>query len=282
VGDSISFIVPKKSISVNELNELSKTQNTISDSQIANLSTTYIYTFTISSIGKDGNFRTKITVATDTEEAQENLYSISPSSLWIYEKSSNNTSSSFTQKYRILGIKETNPVEYEITAVEYVKNKFSYVDNRDNLSANTIYSNESSNQNITIPRDIISFVTVPISVIFGDDGIVSQNRENYNYNSKYDYIMHGIDYSDSQISNLFSVNIINVDKILEFINSYYSSIKDNVKGLLIDYVLNSKKVTFRWHVGDQSVYRVVVPKLEEENTLEFIRIYPLGSNDSFI
>jgi hypothetical protein len=25
-----------------------------------------------------------------------------------------------------------------------------------------------------------------------------------------------------------------------------------------------------------------VPKLEEENTLEFIRIYPLGSNDSFI
>jgi hypothetical protein len=282
VGDSISFIVPKKSISVNELNELSKTQNTISDSQIANLSTTYIYTFTISSIGKDGNFRTKITVATDTEEAQENLYSISPSSLWIYEKSSNNTSSSFTQKYRILGIKETNPVEYEITAVEYVKNKFSYVDNRDNLSASTIYSNESSNQNITIPRDIISFVTVPISVIFGDDGIVSQNRENYNYNSKYDYIMHGIDYSDSQISNLFSVNIINVDKILEFINSYYSSIKDNVKGLLIDYVLNSKKVTFRWHVGDQSVYRVVVPKLEEENTLEFIRIYPLGSNDSFI
>jgi hypothetical protein len=282
VGDSISFIVPKKSISVNELNELSKTQNTVSDSQIANLSTTYIYTFTISSIGKDGNFRTKITVATDTEEAQENLYSISPSSLWIYEKSSNNTSSSFTQKYRILGIKETNPVEYEITAVEYVKNKFSYVDNRDNLSANTIYSNELSNQNITIPRDIISFVTVPISVIFGDDGIVSQNRENYNYNSKYDYIMHGIDYSDSQISNLFSVNIINVDKILEFINSYYSSIKDNVKGLLIDYVLNSKKVTFRWHVGDQSVYRIVVPKLEEENTLEFIRIYPLGSNDSFI
>jgi hypothetical protein len=94
--------------------------------------------------------------------------------------------------------------------------------------------------------------------------------------------MHGIDYSDSQISNLFSVNIINVDKILEFINSYYSSIKDNVKGLLIDYVLNSKKVTFRWHVGDQSVYRIVVPKLEEENTLEFIRIYPLGSNDSFI
>lgn len=282
VGDSISFIIPKKTVSVNELNDLSKTQSTISDTQIANLSTTYVYTFTVSSVGKDGNFRTKITVQTNTTEALENLYAISPSSLWIYEKSSTNTSSSFTQKYRILGIKESNPVEYEITAVEYVKNKFSYVDNRDNLSANTIYSNESINQNVTIPRDILSYNNPDVSVIFGDNGIVSQNSETYDYSAKYDYVLHGIDYSDSQVSTLFSVNIISVNKILEFINSNYSSIKDNVQGLLIEYVLNSKKVTFRWHIGDQTTYKVVVPKLEEENTLEFIRVYPLGANDSFI
>ena len=282
VGDSISFIIPRKSVSVNELNELSKTQDTISDSQIDNLSTTYVYTFIVSSIGQDGNFRTKITVATDTVEKQNNFYTISPSSLWIYEKSTVNASSTFNQKYRILGIKENNPVEYEISAVEYVKDKFTYVDNRDNLSANTIYSNDSANQNVTIPRDIISFKSVPASVIMGDNGIVSEDPQPYIYTEKYDYILHGIDYTDSQINNLFSVNVISVTKILDFINSDYASIKDAVKGLLIEYVLNSKKVTFIWHNGDQTVYKIAVPKIEEQNTLEFIRVYPLGVNDSFI
>jgi predicted phage tail protein len=282
VGDSISFIIPRKSVSVNELNELSKTQDTISDSQIDNLSTTYVYTFIVSSIGQDGNFRTKITVATDTVEKQNNFYTISPSSLWIYEKSTVNASSTFNQKYRILGIKENNPVEYEISAVEYVKDKFTYVDNRDNLSANTIYSNDSANQNVTIPRDIISFKSVPASVIMGDNGIVSEDPQPYVYTEKYDYILHGIDYTDSQINNLFSVNVISVAKILDFINSDYASIKDAVKGLLIEYVLNSKKVTFIWHNGDQTVYKIAVPKIEEQNTLEFIRVYPLGVNDSFI
>jgi hypothetical protein len=282
VGDSISFIIPRKSSSVSELNELSKTQATISDSQINNLSTTYVYTFVVSSIGKDGNFRTKITVTTDTAEKQNNFYTISQSSLWIYEKSGTNTSSAFNQKYRILGIKENNPVEYEISAVEYIKDKFTYVDNRDNLSANTIYSSDSANQNITIPRDIISFKSVPSSVIMGDNGIVSEDPQPYLYTEKYDYIFHGIDYTDSQVNNLFSVNVISVTKILDFINSDYASIKDAVKGLLIEYVLNSKKVTFIWHNGDQTVYKIAVPKIEEQNTLEFIRVYPLGVNDSFI
>lgn len=282
VGDSISFIIPRKSASVNELNELSKTQATISDSQIENLSTTYVYTFVVSSIGKDGNFRTKITVTTDTVEKQNNFYTISPSSLWIYEKSVVNASSTFNQKYRVLGIKENNPVEYDISAVEYVKDKFAYVDNRDNLSANTIYSSDSANQNTTIPRDIISFKSVPASVIMGDNGIVSEDPQPYLYTEKYDYILHGIDYTDSQINDLFSVNVISVANILNFIGSDYASIKDAVKGLLIEYVLNSKKVTFIWHNGDQMVYKIAVPKIEEQNTLEFIRVYPLGVNDSFI
>lgn len=282
VGDSISFIIPRKSASVNELNELSKTQATISDSQIENLSTTYVYTFVVSSIGKDGNFRTKITVTTDTTEKQNNFYTITQSSLWIYEKSGTNTSSTFNQKYRILGIKENNPVEYEISAVEYVKDKFAYVDNRDNLSANTIYSSDSADQNIKIPRDILSFKSVPSSIIMGDNGIVSEDPQPYIYTEKYDYIFHGIDYTDSQINNLFSVNVISVTKILDFINSDYASIKDAVKGLLIEYVLNSKKVTFIWHNGDKTVYKIAVPKIEEQNTLEFIRVYPLGVNDSFI
>jgi hypothetical protein len=116
----------------------------------------------------------------------------------------------------------------------------------------------------------------------GDNGIVSEDPQPYLYTEKYDYIFNGIDYTDSQVNNLFSVNVISVTKILDFINSDYASIKDAVKVLLIEYVLNSKKVTFIWHNGDQTVYKIAVPKIEEQNTLEFIRVYPLGVNDSFI
>jgi len=284
VGDSISFIIPKKSTSVNELNDLSKTpQSTISDSQISDLSTTYIYTFVIQSVGKDGNFRTKITLNKVTEESQTNFETISESSLWIYEKSATNTSSSFNQKYRVLGIKENSPVEYEISAVEYIKNKFNYIDNRDNLSSTTIYSNAESNQSINIPRDILSLTSIPVSRLIGNDGIVSQDSGEYFYDQKYDYILNGIDYSDSQIKTLFSVNAIDVRKIIAIINEFYSGIKDTYKGLLIEYVLNSKKVSFKWHLDNpKTIYKIAVPKIEKQNTLEFIRAYPLGPNDSFI
>jgi len=293
VNDSISFIVPKKSISVDELNDLTKTQlqTTISDTQISNLSTTYIYTFKVLSVGSEGNFRTKITLKTDeSDEALENSYSISPSTLWIYEKSNTNTTTEFFQQYRILGIKESNPVEYDITAVEYVKNKFSYVDNRDNLSANTIYSTESNNQLVTIPRDIVpallSKQTDTVKIVFGD-GLICSSTNNFSYSTKYDYIMSGIDFSDSQISTLFSVNTINVNKILEAILTYSNDLDINpsaVKGLLIEYVLNSKKVSFKWHANsnDQNIYTIAVPSFDKQNTNEFLRIYPLGTNDSFI
>lgn len=291
VNDSISFIIPKKTISINELNDLTKaqkTQSTISDAQISNLSTTYIYTFKILSVGSDGNFRTKITLKTDvSSEAEENSYSISPSTLWIYEKSNTNTSTDFFQQYRILGIKESNPVEYDITAVEYIKNKFSYIDNRDNLSANTIYSSDSNNQLVKIPTDIVPYLlTLTGSVVFGDGSICSSSK-NFLYSQKYDYIMNGIDFSDSQISTLFSVNTINVTKILDAIQKYYPitgyplNIND-VKGLLIEYVLNSKKVSFKWHLNDQTTFTIAVPSFDKENTNEFLRIYPLGTNDSFI
>lgn len=296
VNDSISFIVPKKSSSVDELNDLIKKQDrsTISDTQISNLSTTYIYTFKVLSVGADGNFRTKITLKTDeSAEALENSYSISPSTLWIYEKSNTNTTSNFYQQYRILGIKESNPVEYDITAVEYIKNKFSYVDNRDNLSANTIYSNDANNQTITIPRDIVPTLlkneqTSNSKIVFGD-GLICSSAKNFLYSQKYDYIMSGIDFSDAQISTLFSVNTINVTKILDAIKIYFASGEDiininNVKGLLIEYVLNSKKVSFKWHANknDQTIYTIAVPSFDKDNTNEFLRIYPLGTNDSFI
>lgn len=291
VNDSISFIVPKKTSSVDELNNLTKTQSTISDSQISNLSTTYIYTFKVLSVGAEGNFRTKITLKTDeSAEALENSYSISPSTLWIYEKSNSNTTTNFFQQYRILGIKESNPVEYDITAVEYIKNKFSYVDNRDNLSANTIYSNDANNQLVTLPRDIVPSLlaqqTSDIKIVFGDNLICSSSK-NFNYSKKYDYIMSGIDFSDSEISTLFSVNTINVNKISDAVKTYSSALNitpSNVKGFLIEYVLNSKKVSFKWHdnSNDQTIYTIAVPSFDKENTNEFLRIYPLGTNDSFI
>lgn len=278
VNDSISFIVPSKSKSVQDLNNQSQ-NSLVTDAEISQLSTTYIYTFKIESVGLDGNFRTKLLLKTtgtsDDEKAQENFYSISPSSLWIYEKSATNTTSSFYQQYRIVGIKENSPVEYEVTAVEYVKSKFNYIDNRDNLSANTIYSSDPNNQTITIPQDLL--VGINADQLRSDDGIISTDAEPFTFASKYDYIMCGFDFTDSQIDTLFSVNTINVIKIKDL----YTGTKP-LKGLLIEYVLNSKKLSIKWNLTSQTTYRIVVPNMESKNTFEFIRAYALGENDSFI
>jgi hypothetical protein len=64
-----------------------------------------------------------------------------------------------------------------------------------------------------------------------------------------------------------------------------SSIKsslDLIKGLLIEYILNSKKISIRWKLGDKTAFTIVVPNLEADSTFEFMRAYALGQNDNFL
>ena len=89
-----------------------------------------------------------------------------------------------------------------------------------------------------------------------------------------------MDYSDTQIASLFSVITINVGYIFQKAVKEYSSTL--VKGLLIEYVLNSKKISIRWKLGDKTTFTIVTPNLEADSTYEFIRAYALGETDNFL
>jgi hypothetical protein len=52
--------------------------------------------------------------------------------------------------------------------------------------------------------------------------------------------------------------------------------------LLIEYILNSKKISIRWKLGDKTTFTIVVPNLEADSTYEFMRAYALGQNDNFL
>jgi hypothetical protein len=282
VNDVLSFIVPKKSLSINELNAKSLQQNGVTEEQINQLNSTYIYKYKVLAVGLDGSFRTKVTLKItgtgDDVNAQENSYTINPSTLWIYEQNSSSTNTLYSKQYRIVGIKENNPVEFEISAIEYVKTKFSYIDNRDNLSNKLLYSDNAANSTIKQPFDILSNLTS--GDIQGDDGVVLNKKTIFDFNAQYDYIFSGIDYSDAQIATLFSVITVNVTAILEVASDKYNI--NLIKGLLIEYILNSKKISIRWKLGDKTTFTIVVPNLEADSTYEFMRAYALGQNDNFL
>ena len=278
----ISFIVPKKSSSIDQLNAEALIANQVTEAQLNQLSSTYIYKYKVLSVGMDGSFRTKITLKTvgtgDDVTAEENVFTINPSTLWIYEQDSQHTTALYSKQYRIVGLKEVNPVEFDITAIEYVKTKFSYIDNRDNLAAKLLYSPEEVNQTIKIPRDILAGQT--LKDVQGDDGIVLQKTNDFNFDDQYDFIFSGIDYSDEQIGGLFSVTTINVKAIFEIAESNYNVAL--IKGLLIEYILNSKKISINWKLGDKRFFKIVTPNLEADATFEFIRAYALGATDNFL
>jgi len=282
VNDVISFIVPKKSSSIDQLNAEALAANQVTEAQLNQLSSTYIYKYKVLSVGMDGSFRTKITLKTvgtgDDVTAEENAFTINPSTLWIYEQDSQHTTALYSKQYRIVGLKEVNPVEFDITAIEYVKTKFSYIDNRDNLAAKLLYSPDEASQTIKIPRDILAGQT--LKDVQGDDGVVLQKTNDFNFDDQYDFIFSGIDYSDEQIGGLFSVTTINVKAIFEIAESNYNTAL--IKGLLIEYILNSKKISINWKLGDKRFFKIVTPNLEADATFEFIRAYALGATDNFL
>ena len=114
--------------------------------------------------------------------------------------------------------------------------------------------------------------------IQGDNGVISRDKQTFTFDQNYDYIMNGLDLTDAAVNTLFSVITINVNQILKYAGS-----SDTLKGLLIEYVLNSKKITIKFTLGDsKTFYKIVTPNLETSSSCEFIRAYKLGVNDTLI
>lgn len=269
-GDILSFIIPTKSKSVEELQAESLKNNEVSDKDISNLQPTYIYKFEVFDTSLDGNFRTQITLNVTTVEQRRNLLSIFPSALWVYDKDNNNTSISFSKQYRIVAIKEKNQVEFDFTAAEYQKTKFKYIENKQNLTVDSLYSKTSANVNDLVPVNILnaSAYTTYVNV----------NAKSFNIDDRYDYIIPTFDYTDNAYSQIISVIQINNSGL------YTYSLTQNVncKGFVVEYTINSKKIAYVWRIGDQNLTFIAAPKIEMDVSFENLRVYMIAENDVFI
>lgn len=273
-GDILSFIIPTKSKTVQDLEKESLKNNTVSDSKINELQPTYIYKFEVFDTSLDGNFKTQITLKANTFEQRRNLLAIYPSALWVYDKDGANTSLSFSKQYRVVAIKERSQIEFDITAAEYQKTKFTYIENKQNLKVNSLYSPTTENINDFIPVNILTLAdyTPP-----SDFYVVGSKT--FNINDRYDYVIPAFDYDDSGYQNLISiVEIKNHAIFTHAVNNKNAS----CKGFVVEYTINSKKVSYVWRVGDKNSTFIAAPTTEMNLSFETLRVYMIKENDVFI
>jgi hypothetical protein len=281
VGDTIAFIIPNSSISPSTLNkESEQSKSGISDARIDELSSTYIYKFTVASTGLDGNFRTKIVLNTSglTEEEISLMQTIGASTLWIYDSKSG-SSLAYSKNYRIVSIKEKTQTEFEIGAAEYEITKFNFIENNKNLAPSILFSSNQTNTTEIIPKNILADID-PIA-----RGYVSDTSRNFDINEKYDYLIPSFDYSDDSYSGLTNVVEIFNNQIYSDITKNggtYNSIKDLINGFVVEYVLNSKKIAYVWRKGDANSTTIALPQTEMDLSFEFLRVYIIGKSDNFL
>jgi len=274
VGDTIAFIIPNSSISPSTLNKESELSNSgISDARIDELSSTYIYKFTVASTGLDGNFRTKIVLNTSglTEEEISLMQTIGASTLWIYDSKSG-SSLAYSKNYRIVSIKEKTQTEFEIGAAEYEITKFNFIENNKNLAPSILFSSDQTNTTEIIPKNILADID-PIA-----SGYVSDTSRNFDINEKYDYLIPSFDYSDDSYSGLTNV----VEIFNNQIYTYAKGLSGSAHGLVVEYVLNSKKIAYVWRQGDANSTTIALPQTEMDLSFEFLRVYIIGKSDNFL
>jgi len=285
IDDTIAFIIPNSSISPSVLNKESESsKNGISDSRINELSSTYIYKFKVESVGLDGNFRTKIVLKTNnlTDEEKSLIQTIGASTLWVYD-SKDGSSLAYSKNYRIVSIKEKAQTEFEIAAAEYEVTKFNFIENNKNLAPSVLFSNEQINSTDIVPTNILASLDTPIDVI--KEGFVSDTSRNFNINDKYDYLIPSFDYSDNSYNAVSNVVEIFNSAIYTFAkqrSSFPSEIKAQIKGLVVEYVLNSKKIAYVWRDGDANSTTIALPQTEMDLSFESLRVYIIGKNDNFL
>ena len=59
-------------------------------------------------------------------------------------------------------------------------------------------------------------------------------------------------------------------------------IKTQIKGLVVEYVLNSKKIAYVWRFGDANSTTIALPQTEMDLSFESLRVYIIGKNDNFL
>ena len=282
VDDVIAFIVPISSISPSVLNKESEKQLTgISDARIDELSSTYIYKFKVESVGLDGNFRTKVVLKTSglTDEELSVMQTIGASTLWVYD-SKYQSDLAYSKNYRVVSIKERTQTEFEIAGAEYEISKFGFVEKNDNLSPSVLFSNDQTNSTEIVPTNILANPNLNIIA----KNFVSDTSRIFDINERYDYLIPSFDYSDAPYNTVTNVVEIFNNQIYDYAKteSTFSTIAAQINGLVVEYVLNSKKIAYVWRLGDANSTTIALPQTEMDLSFESLRVYIIGKNDNFL
>jgi len=276
VDDVIAFIVPISSISPSVLNKESEKQLTgISDARIDELSSTYIYKFKVESVGLDGNFRTKVVLKTSglTDEELSVMQTIGASTLWVYD-SKYQSDLAYSKNYRVVSIKERTQTEFEIAGAEYEISKFGFVEKNDNLSPSVLFSNDQTNSTEIVPTNILANPNLNIVA----RNFVSDTSRIFDINERYDYLIPSFDYSDAPYNTITNV----VEIFNNQIYTYAKGLSGSAHGLVVEYVLNSKKIAYVWRLGDANSTTIALPQTEMDLSFESLRVYIIGKNDNFL
>ena len=280
-NDKISVIIARSGVLDNR--ELS------SDS----IQTSYIYTFLVDEvevITSDDDFRTNLTLNISSDEDKKAYGAIKKNTVWIFEEKYQ-SDLLYKKEYRIVSIKEKENAEFEIAALDYAYSKFDYLDFDASLDLNPTVADSSAfekDENNYVLNDLFSSLAQKryLNSDEGDTTVgdlietlcpdLDEGLAFKTGSEDYDYIF------PSEIGTQYDV----VFQATQFFPSvlYAQCIAKNifgneVIGLVVEIVMNFKKVSFKWIKGDEkSSYLIAYPKEEYKDSTFDIRVYKIGEN----
>ena len=205
------------------------------------------------------------------------MQTIGASTLWVYD-SKYESELAYSKNYRVVSIKERTQTEFEIAGAEYEISKFGFVEKNDNLSPSILFSNDQINSTEIVPTNILSSPNLNIV----SEGFVSDTSRIFDINERYDYLIPSFDYSDASYISITNVVEIFNSLIYNDAKTRFPSIELQINGLVVEYVLNSKKIAYVWRLGDNNSTTIALPQTEMDLSFESLRVYIIGKNDNFL
>jgi hypothetical protein len=208
-----------------------------------------------------------------TDEELSVMQTIGASTLWVYD-SKYQSDLAYSKNYRVVSIKERTQTEFEIAGAEYEISKFGFVEKNDNLSPSVLFSNDQTNSTEIVPTNILANPDLNIVA----RNFVSDTSRIFDINERYDYLIPSFDYSDAPYNTITNV----VEIFNNQIYTYAKGLSGSAHGLVVEYVLNSKKIAYVWRLGDANSTTIALPQTEMDLSFESLRVYIIGKNDNFL
>lgn len=287
------------------------------DSYSAGARSGYLYTFFISAVEvytDADDFRSALRLEVDTADDLRAFNLIRKDTSWLYQEKYD-SDLSYTKEYRVISIKEKENSEFEVSAIEYTKGKFDYLDFDADLTLPVL---AADNVDLEQTVDYASFDLLTsvneASVNYLDQGLVLNDSRNpdlpqrldsglaktkklidallemdlpWSGEDTYDYVFYADYLYKQNYSKTFRKAVLNFeDFYLElFRTGAFSTAHEfsELRGLIVEIIIGDKKLSIRWDkTEDDSIFTFAYPvKLLQDHTLD-IRAYKLGPNNQIV